>query len=128
MHHCVNCQSAHEESAEEIEKDNEQTQKRVHEEEKTRWQLSKESEREVNDIIWKSSCVQRQHIIISAKLLWEIWSKNLHQRKRRNKENHDDNNEEHSEMNERNWRRRDAVDMQEHRDDKEMIKTVDILS
>jgi len=33
---CINCQSAHEESAEETEKDNEQIQKRVREEEKTR--------------------------------------------------------------------------------------------
>jgi len=48
---CVNCQSAYEESAEETEKDNEQSQKRVHEEEKTCRQLSEESEREVNDII-----------------------------------------------------------------------------
>jgi len=58
MHRCVDCQSAYEESAEETEKDNEQTWKRVHEEEKTCWQLSKKSEREVNDIIWKSSYVQ----------------------------------------------------------------------
>ncbi len=41
----------HEESAEEIEKDNKQTWKRVHEEEKTYWQLSKESKHEINDII-----------------------------------------------------------------------------
>jgi len=41
----------HEESAKKIEKDNEQTRKRVCEEEKTRRQLSKESEREVNNII-----------------------------------------------------------------------------
>ncbi len=90
--------------------------------------MSKESEREVNDIIWKSSCVQHQHIIISAKSLWEIWSKDLHQRKRRNKENHDDNNEEHSEMSERDWRRRDAVDTQEHRNDEKIIKTANISS
>jgi len=31
---CIDCQSAHEESVEEIEKDNEQTQKRVCEEER----------------------------------------------------------------------------------------------
>ena len=59
MHHCVNYQSAHEESAEEIVKDNEQTWKWVHEEERTRRQLNKENEHEVNDIIWKSSYVQR---------------------------------------------------------------------
>jgi len=34
-HCCVDCQSMHEESAKEIEKDNEQTQKEVREEEKT---------------------------------------------------------------------------------------------
>ncbi len=118
----------HEESAEETEKDNEQTWKKVHEEEKTRWQLNKENEREVNDIIWELSCVQRRHIIISAKSLWEIWSKNLHQRERRNKENHDNNNEEHNEMSERDWRRRDAVDVQKHKNDEKMIKITDILS
>jgi len=128
MHHCINCQSAHEESAEETEKDNEQTWKRVHEEEKTHWQLSKKNEHEVNDIIWKSSCVQRQHIIVNAKSLQEIWSKDFHQRERRSKENHDNNNEEHSEMSERNWHRRDVVDVQKHKDNEEMIETADILN
>jgi len=33
MHRCVNCQLMHEESAEEIEKNNKQTQKEVREEE-----------------------------------------------------------------------------------------------
>ena len=126
MHRCINCQSAHEESVEETEKDNEQTQKRVHEEERTCWQLSEENEHEVNNIIWKLSYVQHQHIIISAKSLWEIWSKDLHQRERESKENHDNNNKEHSEMSERNWRRRDAVDTQEHKDNEEMIETADI--
>ena len=51
MCRCVNCQSMHEESAEKTEKDNEQTQKRVREEEKTCRQLSKENKHEVNDII-----------------------------------------------------------------------------
>ncbi len=51
MHCCINCQSVHEESAEETEKDNEQTWKRVHEEEKTRRQLNEKSKHEVNDII-----------------------------------------------------------------------------
>ncbi len=60
--------------------------------------------------------------------MWEIWSKDLHQRERRNKENHDDNNEEHSEMNERDWHQQDTVDTQEHKDNKEMIETVDILN
>ncbi len=69
---CVNCQSMHEESAEEIEKDNEQTWKEVHEEEKTRWQLSEESEWEVDDIVWESFCSQRQHCVINAKSLQEI--------------------------------------------------------
>ncbi len=31
-------------------------------------------------------------------------------------------------MSERDWRRRDAVDAQEHRDDEEMIETADISS
>ncbi len=31
-------------------------------------------------------------------------------------------------MNERNWRQRDAVDAQEHKDDEKMIETADILS
>jgi len=125
---CIDCQSMHEESAKKTEKDNEQTWKRVHEEERTRWQLSEKSEHEVNDIIWESSCVQCQRIIISAKSLWEIWSKDLHQREKRNKENHDDNNKEHSEMSERNWHRQDAVDAQKHKDDEKMIKIVDILN
>ena len=125
---CVNCQSAHEESAQKIEKDNEQTWKKVHEEEKTHRQLSKKNKHEVNDIIWESSCVQHQHIIIIVKSLWEIWSKNLHQRKRKSKENHDNNNEEHSEMSERNWRWQDAVNTQEHKNDEEIIKTADISS
>ncbi len=90
--------------------------------------MSKESEHEVNDIIWESSCVQHQHIIINAKSLWEIWSKDFHQRRRRNKENHDNNNKEHSEMSERNWRRWDVVDAQKHRDDEKIIKIVDILN
>ncbi len=128
MRHCIDCQSAHEESAEETEKNNEQTWKRVHEEERTCKQLSEENEREVNDTIWKSSCVQHWHIVVSAKSLWEIWSKDLHQRERRSKENYDNNNEEHSEMSERNWRRRDTVNAQEHKDNEEMIKTADILS
>ena len=126
--HCVNYQSAHEESAEETEKDNEQTWKKVCEEEKTCWQLSEESEREINDIIWELFSVQRQHIIISVKSLWEIWSKDLHQRERRSKENHDDNNEEHSEMNERNWHRQDIVNTQEHKNNEEIIETADISS
>ncbi len=104
----------HEESAEETEKDNKQTWKRVHKEEKTCWQLSEESEHEVNNIIWKSSCVQHQYIVVNAKSLQEIWSKDFHQRKRRNKKNHDDNNKEHNEMSERNWRQQDIVDVQEH--------------
>jgi protein-arginine kinase len=62
----------HEESAEEIEKNNEQTWKEVHEEEETRWQLSKESKREVDNIIWKSSYLQRWCCIINAKSLQEI--------------------------------------------------------
>ncbi len=62
----------HEESVEEIKKDNEQTWKEVHEEEKTHWQLSKESEREVDDVVWESFCSQRQRYIISAKSLQEI--------------------------------------------------------
>ncbi len=57
MCHCVNYQSAHEKSAEETEKNNEQTWKRVYEEEKTCRQLSKESEHEVDNIIWKLSCI-----------------------------------------------------------------------
>jgi len=65
-------ESMHEESAEEIKKDNEQTWKEVHEEKETCWQLSEESEREVDDVVWKLSCSQRQRCIISAKLLWEI--------------------------------------------------------
>jgi len=69
MRHCIDCQSVHEESAEETEKDNEQTWKKVHEEEKIHWQLSEENKHEVNDIIWKSSCAQRWHIIINAKSL-----------------------------------------------------------
>jgi len=68
-HHCIDYQSTHEESAEETEKNNEQTWKKVHEEEKTHQQLSEKSEREVNNIIWKLFCIQRQHIIISAKSL-----------------------------------------------------------
>ena len=64
MHCCIDYQSMHEESAEEIEKNNEQTWKKVHEEERTRWQLSEENEHEVDDIIWKSSCLQCQYIII----------------------------------------------------------------
>ena len=126
--HCIDCQSAHEESVEETEKDNEQTWKKVHEEERIHRQLSEESEHEVNNIIWKSSCVQHQHIIINAKSLWEIWSKDLHQRRKRSKENHDNNNKKHSEVSERNWRRRDVVDAQEYRNDEEIIKTADILS
>ncbi len=110
MCRCVNCQSTHEESAEKTEKDNEQTWKRVCEEEKTCWQLSEESEHEVDDIIWELSCVQRQHIIISAKSLWEIWSKNLHQKERRNKENHNNNNKEHSEISKKDWCQRDVID------------------
>ncbi len=125
---CVDCQSAHEESAEETEKDNEQTWKRVYEEEKTRWQLSEENEHEVNDIIWESSYVQCQHIIISAKSLWEIWSKNLHQKEKRSKENHDNNNKEHSKMSKKDWYQQDAVNMQKHRNDEEIIETVDILN
>ncbi len=31
-------------------------------------------------------------------------------------------------MSKRNWHRQDAVDVQEHRDDEEMIETADILS
>ncbi len=31
-------------------------------------------------------------------------------------------------MSERNWRQRDVVDVQEHRDDEEIIKTADISS
>ena len=62
------------------------------------------------------------------KSLWEVWSKDLHQRRRKSKENHDNNNEEHSEMSERDWRRQDIVDTQEHKNDEEMIKTADILS
>ncbi len=62
------------------------------------------------------------------KSLWEIWSKNFHQRKRRSKENHDDNNEEHSEISERDWCRQDVVNTQEHRDDEEIIETANILS
>jgi len=123
---CVNCQSTHEESAEETEKNNEQTWKRVCEREKTRWQLSEKSEHEVNNIIWKLSYVQHWYIIISAKSLWEIWSKNLHQRERRSKENHNNNNKEHSEVSERDWRWQDAVNMQEYKDDQKMIKTADI--
>ncbi len=125
---CINCQSVHEESAEETEKDNEQTWKKVHEEEKTHWQLNKESEHEVDDISWKSSCVQCQHIVVNVKSLWEIWSKDFYQRKRRSKENHDDNNKEHSEMSKRNWHQQDAVNAQEHKNDEKMIKTVNILS
>ncbi len=128
MHHCVNRQSMHEESAEEIEKDNKQTWKRVHEEERTCQQLSKESECKVNDIIWKSFYVQRQHIVVNAKSLWEIWSKDLHQRERRSKENHDNNNKEHSEMSVRDWRRQDVVNVQEHKSNKKMIETIDILN
>ncbi len=90
--------------------------------------LNEESEREVNDIIWESSCVQRWHIIVSAKSLWEIWSKDLHQRERKSKENHDNNNKEYNEMSERNWRWRDIVDTQEHRNDEEIIETANILS
>jgi len=67
MHCCINCQSMHEESAEETEKNNEQTWKKVHEEERTCWQLSKENECEVNNIIWELSCIQHWHIIINAK-------------------------------------------------------------
>ena len=85
---CIDSQSVHEESVEETKKDNEQTWKRVYEEEKTRWQLSEENEHEVNDIIWELSCVQRWHIIVDAKSLWEIWNKDLHQRRRKSKENH----------------------------------------
>ena len=118
----------HEKSAEETEKDNEQTWKKVHEEEKTCWQLSEESKHEVNDIIWESSCVQHQHIIINVKSLWEIWSKDLYQRERRSKKNHDNNNEKHSEMSKRNWRWRDIVNAQEHKDNEKIIKTVDISS
>ncbi len=110
MCRCINCQSTHEESAEKTEKDNEQTWKRVCEEKKTCWQLSEESEHEVDDIIWESSCVQRQHIIISTKSLWEIWSKNLHQKERINKENHNNNNEEHSEMSKKDWCQQDVID------------------
>ncbi len=60
--------------------------------------------------------------------MWEIWSKNLHQKERRSKENHDNNNEEHSEMNERDWCWRDVVNVQKHRNDEKMIKTIDISS
>jgi len=60
--------------------------------------------------------------------LWEIWSKDFHQRERRSKENHDDNNKKHSEMSERDWRRQDAVDVQKHKNNEEIIKTADILS
>jgi len=90
--------------------------------------LSEENKHEVDDIIWESSCVQRQHIIINAKSLWEIWSKDLHQRKRKSKENHDDNNKKHSKMSKRNWYQRDVVDAQEYKDDEEIIKTADILN
>ncbi len=62
----------HEESAEEIEKDNEQTWKEIRKEEETYWQLSEENEREVNDVIWESSCSQCQRCIVSAKSLQEI--------------------------------------------------------
>ncbi len=31
-------------------------------------------------------------------------------------------------MSERNWRQRDAVDAQEHKDDEEIIETADILN
>ncbi len=48
----------HEESAKKIEKDNEQTWKKVCEEEEMCWQLSKESKWEVDDIVWKSFCFQ----------------------------------------------------------------------
>ncbi len=72
MCHCVNCQSTHEESAEKIEKNNEQTWKKVHKEEEMRWQLSEESKREVDDVVWESSCSQHQHCIINAKSLQEI--------------------------------------------------------
>ncbi len=128
MCRCINCQSVHEESVKETEKDNEQIWKRVHEKEKTCWQLSEKSEREVNNIIWKSSCVQHQYIIINAKLLQEIWSKDLHQRERKSKENHDDNNKEHSEISKKDWHRQDAVNMQEYKDNEEMIETADISS
>ena len=60
--------------------------------------------------------------------MWEIWSKNLHQKERRSKENHDDNNEEHSEMSKRDWCRQDAVDVQEYRNNEEIIETADILN
>ena len=70
------------------------------------------------NIIWKSSCVQRQHIIVNAKSLWEIWSK----------KNHDNNNEKHSKMNKRDWCQQDVIDTQEHKDDEKIIKTADISS
>ncbi len=69
---CINCQSAHEELAEKIEKDNEQTWKEVHKEEKMHWQLSEENKWKVDDIIWESSCSQHQRCIINAKSLQEI--------------------------------------------------------
>ncbi len=62
------------------------------------------------------------------KSLWEIWSKDFHQKERRNKENHDDNNKEYSEMSKRNWRQQDAVDTQEYKNDEKIIKIVDISS
>ncbi len=62
----------HEESVEEIEKDNEQIQKEVREEEEMRWQLSKKSEWKVNNIVWESSCSQHWCCIISVKSLQEI--------------------------------------------------------
>ncbi len=63
----------HEELAEEIEKDNEQTRKEVHKEEKMCWQLNEKSEQEVDDVVWESSCSQCQCCVISAKSLQEIW-------------------------------------------------------
>ncbi len=60
--------------------------------------------------------------------MWEFWSKDFHQRERRNKENHDDNNEEHSEVSKRDWHWQDVVDMQEHKDNEKIIKTADISS
>ena len=60
--------------------------------------------------------------------MWEIWSKDFHQKRRRNKENHDNNNKEHSEVSKKDWCQRNVINMQEHKDDEEIIETADILN